>query len=105
MFWDRFLATDGGLMSYGPNGIDQYRRAAGYVDRILKGEKPANPAIRFRRDARPGGGLVDQLRGIDVARQHFLLFHHVDPEREPLLGHFGIDGWQYQARDSRRRKL
>ena len=33
--------TSGGLISYGPNSIDQYRRTAGYVDRILKGEKPS----------------------------------------------------------------
>jgi putative ABC transport system substrate-binding protein len=38
----RAYAIDGGLISYGPDWIDQFRRAAGYVDRILKGEKPAD---------------------------------------------------------------
>jgi putative ABC transport system substrate-binding protein len=38
----RFFATDGGLITYGPDTIEPYRRAAGYVDRILKGEKPAD---------------------------------------------------------------
>jgi len=37
----RYFATDGGLISYGPDQIDQWRGAATYVDRILKGEKPA----------------------------------------------------------------
>ena len=37
----RFFVTSGGLISYGPDSIEPYRRAAGYVDRILKGEKPA----------------------------------------------------------------
>ena len=39
---ERTLVADGGLVSYGPNFVDQFRRAAGYVDRILKGEKPAD---------------------------------------------------------------
>ena len=38
----RYFATSGGLMAYGPNPIEEYRQAAGYVDRILKGEKPAD---------------------------------------------------------------
>jgi putative ABC transport system substrate-binding protein len=42
----RYFVTAGGLISYGPNSIDQYRRAAGYVDRILKGEKPADPTVQ-----------------------------------------------------------
>jgi putative ABC transport system substrate-binding protein len=46
VYISRFYAVGGGLISYGPDFIDQYRRAAGYVDRILKGEKPADLPVQ-----------------------------------------------------------
>jgi putative ABC transport system substrate-binding protein len=42
----RYYAADGGLASYGPDTVDQYRRAASYIDRILKGENPANLPVQ-----------------------------------------------------------
>jgi putative ABC transport system substrate-binding protein len=46
IYASRHFVSDGGLISYGPDLIDQYRRAAGYVDRILKGEKAADLPVQ-----------------------------------------------------------
>jgi putative ABC transport system substrate-binding protein len=46
VYYERLFVTAGGLVSYGPDVVDQYRRAADYVDRILKGEKPSELPVQ-----------------------------------------------------------
>jgi putative tryptophan/tyrosine transport system substrate-binding protein len=46
VYWSRFFAELGGLISYGPNVVDEYRRAASYADRILRGAKPSELPVQ-----------------------------------------------------------
>ena len=46
VYFDRFFATAGGLASYGPDNVDEFRRVAGYVNRMLKGAKPADLPVQ-----------------------------------------------------------
>jgi putative ABC transport system substrate-binding protein len=47
VYWQSAFAGDGGLLSYGADRVEQYRRAATYVDRILRGEKPGDLPVQF----------------------------------------------------------
>ena len=67
VYFDRFFVAAGGLISYGPDLVDQFRQAAGYVDRILKGEKPADLPIQAPTKYETGLNLnTAKALGLDV---------------------------------------
>jgi hypothetical protein len=84
VYWVRFFVDAGGLISYGPDVIDQYRQAAGYVDRILEiGRSAGGSADQVRagdqpqdgQDARPhhpGNTVGHRRRGDPVKRREFI---------------------------------
>jgi putative ABC transport system substrate-binding protein len=46
VYYERYFVSSGGLISYGPDNVEQYRLAASYIDRILKGDKPADLPVQ-----------------------------------------------------------
>jgi ABC-type uncharacterized transport system substrate-binding protein len=86
IYYERFFIAAGGLISYGPNFVDEFRQAAGYVDRILRGEKPADLPVQAptkydldqsqdRESARPQGfsrAARARRRGDRVKRREFI---------------------------------
>ena len=70
VYYERFFVAAGGLISYGPDYVDQYRKAAHYVDRILKGEKPADLPVQAPTKYQTILNLeTAKARGLDVPLQ------------------------------------
>jgi ABC-type uncharacterized transport system substrate-binding protein len=87
----RYFASGGGLISYGPDQFDQYARAAEYVDRILKGAKPADlpvqTPIKYElvvvRSARVGAGRV--IKDDNWQEPGFVAADNLSPQKARIL--------------------
>ena len=78
VYFSRFFVTEGGLISYAPDTIDQYQRAAGYIDRILKGEKPADMPVQAPEKFETVANLrTAQLLGLTIPAQLVASADHV----------------------------
>ena len=106
IYYDRFFVRSGGLISYGPDLTDQFRRAAIYVDRVLKGEKPADlpvqAPVKFetvrqsqdRQGARAHGATNTarpRRRGDRVSWCDVRYWHKADVARLPINVRFQPD--------------
>ena len=78
VYFSRFFVTEGGLISYAPDTIDQYHRAAGYIDRILKGEKPADMPVQTPAKFEIVANLrAAQMIGVTIPTQLVAAADHV----------------------------
>jgi len=78
VYFSRGFVTEGGLISYAPDTIDQYHRAAGYIDRILKGEKPADMPVQTPAKFEIVANLrAAQMIGVTIPTQLVAAADHV----------------------------